>query len=60
MLGHGADHVKPGGLGVGRDGFGRGALPLGDVQLRALHLGIAVVVAPAPGGHRHAHGVAGG
>ena len=50
VLGGRADHVKPGRLGVHRDGFRAGAFPLGDVQLGPLELGVTVIGPPFPGG----------
>ncbi|EKD59562.1 MAG: hypothetical protein ACD_54C01274G0001 [uncultured bacterium] len=51
MLRHRADHVQPRRLRRMRDSFRRGPLPLGDIQLRTLHLGVAVIIPPRP--HRH-------
>ena len=58
VLGHRADHVEAGGLGIVRDGFGRGALPFGDVQFGAFEFGVAVIAAPGPTGDGHADRVA--
>ena len=49
VFGHGADHVKARRLGMAGDGVGRGAFPLGNIQLGPLHLGVAVIGAPFPG-----------
>ena len=48
-----ADHVQAGSLRLARDGFRTRPLPLGDVELRPLVLGVAVVGAPIPCGDRN-------
>ena len=58
VLGHGADHVEPARLGEAGDGLRARPLPSRDVELRALHLGVAVVGAPLPDRDRHVHRVA--
>ena len=58
VLGHGGDHVKTRRFRLIGRGFGSGAAPFGDVELGALGLGIAVVVAPAPRRDGHPHRVA--
>jgi len=60
VLGHGADHVESRRLGRDRDRLGARAFPLGDVEFRPPDLGIAVIAAPFPRGHRHADRIARG
>ena len=55
VLGHGANHIQTRSLGRRRNRFGRGALPLGNVQFRAFELRVAVVSAPSPAGNRQPH-----
>ena len=57
MFRHGADHIKPSGLGKAWDCFGTWALPFGDIELCAVEFGIPIIGAPFPSGHCHAHGV---
>ncbi len=53
MLRQGADHVEAGGLGLGRRGVGRGALPIGDGEADAFELLLRIEIArPLPAGDR--------
>ena len=58
MFGHGADHIKPGGLGKAWNSFGAWALPFGDIELCALEFSVAIIGTPFPSGYGHADWVA--
>ena len=53
-----ANHVETRRLGMHRGRFGRRALPLGDVDLGALVLGVAIITAPFPRCDSQMHRVA--